>query len=241
MNRIQIGPLATAVETHPETRTKLRTEPARQPREFQPSLFVPLHYEKNYAYPLIVWLHSNGDDQSQVLRIMPTLSLRNFVSVAPQASDGNNPCGFFWEQTVHGIEHAQAAVKDAINYAQIKLNIASHRIFLAGYGAGGTMAFRVGLQLSQILAGVISINGPLPNGMTPLRDWMTCRKVPVFWAHCRKSQVFNEKLLCDQLKLLHVAGFNVTLRQYPNGDELPAHSLTDLNRWVMESIETAIV
>ena len=156
MNRIQIGPLATAVETHPETRTKLRTEPARQPREFQPSLFVPLHYEKNYAYPLIVWLHSNGDDQTQVLRIMPTLSLRNFVSVAPQASDGNNPCGFFWEQTVHGIEHAQAAVKDAINYAQIKLNIASHRIFLAGYGAGGTMAFRVGLQLSQIRESAIT-------------------------------------------------------------------------------------
>lgn len=46
------------------------------------SLFGPLHYEANYAYPLIVWLHGPGDDEHQLRRIMPAISLRNYVAVA---------------------------------------------------------------------------------------------------------------------------------------------------------------
>jgi phospholipase/carboxylesterase len=261
MNRIQLSPLATLTQTKEHSQPEasqltpaaaqiarslrgLSTEAsssAGQPTATQtPALFTPMHYEPGFAYPLIVWLHSNGDDQTQVQRIMPSISLRNFVAVAPQAIVGSQAAGFYWQQTACGIEEAQAAVVQAIDHAQLKLNIAPQRIFLAGYGAGGTMALRVALELSHALAGVVSINGPLPSGLTPLRDWMSCRQLPIFWAHCRKSQEFPENLLCDQLKLLHIGGFSVTLRQYPAGDELPAQSLSDLNGWIMESFASTI-
>lgn len=245
MNRIQIGPLATIIE--PEGRVRGESpsvqtaEQLKAERRSGAALFAPLHYEPGYAYPLIVWLHSNGDDQSQVQRVLPTISLRNYVAVAPQSSTGNTATGYFWEQTASGIEQAQTAVLEAIDFAQLKMNISSQRIFLAGYGSGGTMAYRLGLQLADLLAGIVSINGPLPSGLTPLRDWMSSRQVPIYWAHCRRSREFDEEQLCDQLRLLHVAGFNVTLRQYPCGDELPAQSLTDLNRWIMESIGTRVL
>jgi phospholipase/carboxylesterase len=260
MNRIQLSTLATLTQTENPKRadqpalTPAAAQIARTLKSFatptstsspssalaSPALFTPLHYEPGYAYPLIVWLHSNGDDQTQVQRIMPSISLRNFIAVAPQASVGDSAAGYFWQQTAAGIEEAQAAVVQAIDHAQLKLNVAPHRIFLAGYGAGGTMALRVALELSQSLAGVVSINGPLPSGLTPLRDWMSCRQLPIFWAHCRKSRDFSESLLCDQLKLLHVGGFSVTLRQYPAADELPAQSLHDLNGWIMESFASTI-
>lgn len=261
MNRIQLSPLATLTTTHDPSQTEasqptpaaaqiarslrgLTPEPAGSSATKSalttPSLFTPLHYEPGYAYPLIVWLHSNGDDQNQIQRMMPSISLRNFVAVSPQANVGSQAAGYHWQQSSSGIEEAQAAVMQAIDHAQLKLNIAPHRIFLAGYGGGGTMALRVALELSHCLAGVVSINGPLPSGLTPLRDWMSCRQLPIFWAHCRKSQEFPESLLCDQLKLLHVGGFSVTLRQYPAGDELPAQSLQDLNNWIMESFASTI-
>lgn len=260
MNRIQLSTLATLPQIEePQRADKTASTPAaaqiaRSLKSFaagpisdptasalaSPSLFAPLHYEPGYAYPLIVWLHSNGDDQTQVQRMMPSISLRNFIAVAPQASVGDSAAGYFWQQTAHGIEEASAAVVQAIDHAQLKLNVAPHRVFLAGYGAGGTMALRIGLELSQSLAGVVSINGPLPSGMTPLRDWMSCRQLPIFWAHCRKSCEFPEALLCEQLKLLHVGGFSVTLRQYPAGDELPAQSLHDLNSWIMESFASTV-
>ena len=47
--------------------------------------FGPQHYEPQYAYPLIVWLHGRGDDERQLLRVMPHVSMRNYVAVAPAA------------------------------------------------------------------------------------------------------------------------------------------------------------
>lgn len=200
-----------------------------------------MHYEPGYAYPLIVWMHSDGDDRNELSRIMPELSMRNYVGVGPQAVSGNDSHGFYWEQTGDSINHSVQAVCDAIDHARLTLNINSERIFLAGYGAGGTMAYRVGMELSEVVSGIISLNGPMPSERTPLRDWMRCRELPLFWGHCRNSIEFGEPQLCDQLKLLHVAGFSVTLRQYPNGDELPVQMLSDLDRWIMETIETSII
>ena len=50
------------------------------------ALFAPLHYEKNYAYPLIVWLHGPGGDEGQLKRIMPCISTRNYAAVAPRGT-----------------------------------------------------------------------------------------------------------------------------------------------------------
>jgi phospholipase/carboxylesterase len=200
-----------------------------------------MHYESSYSYPLIVWMHSDGDDRNQLARIMPELSMRNYVGVGPQAAVGNESRGFSWEQTPASIDHSIQAVCDAVDHARMTLNINSERIFLAGYGAGGTMAYRVGMEIPEVVSGIVSLNGPMPSQLTPLRDWMRCRELPLFWGHCRKSIEFGEQKLCDQLKLLHIAGFSVTLRQYPNGDELPTQMLDDLDGWIMGMIKSSIV
>lgn len=211
-----------------------------QPDSTDSSLFLPLHYEKNYEYPLVVWLHNNGDESSQVLRVMPQLSLRNYVAVSPQAALGNSHCGFYWEQDPASIDYATDAVLESIDHARLRTNINSRRIFIAGFGAAGTMAFRVALTHPDLFAGVASLNGPLPEGSAPLGRWGSSRNLEVFWSHCRKSQEFSQSQLCEQLKLLHVAGFSVTLRQYPGSDELSSSSLSDLNSWIMKMFSSTI-
>ncbi|MGL6195774.1 MAG: alpha/beta hydrolase [Thermoguttaceae bacterium] len=49
-------------------------------------LFSPMHYEPGYAYPLLIWLHGPGSDERQILRIMPMISIRNFVGISPRGS-----------------------------------------------------------------------------------------------------------------------------------------------------------
>lgn len=238
MNRIKIGPLATATCDTKAPALDFSKHSFAAPTD--PTLFVPMHYEAGYSYPLIVWMHSDGDDRNQLARVMPELSMRNYVGVGPEAMSGDEARGFYWEQTSSSIDHSIQSVCNAIDYAQMNMNVNTERVFLAGYGAGGTMAYRVGLEIPEIVSGVISLNGPMPSDLTPLRDWMRCRELPLFWGHCRQSQDFPEDKLCAQLKLLHVAGFSVTLRQYPNGDELPTQMLGDLDRWIMETIKSAI-
>ncbi|MEM9409760.1 MAG: PHB depolymerase family esterase [Planctomycetota bacterium] len=252
MNRIKISPLATrpfdesdcpsisipglATDSKPLFELDGQTAPDLSDCCF----FVPLHYEKNYSYPLVVWLHNNGEDAEQIQRIMPQLSLQNYVAIAPQAAVGNRHCGYYWEQDQNSIDFAADSVLAAIDNARCRTQIASNRIFIAGCGAAGTMAYRVALTHPDLFAGVASINGPLPEGDAPLGRWSSSRNIEVFWSHFRKSKEFEQNQLCRQLKLLHVAGFSVTLRQYPGNGDNPAPAFPDLNRWIMQMIDSTV-
>ena len=264
MNRIKISPLAAATFEKKSSDDPLLVNTTR--REFslpdnhivsdprrtkvrrtdEYSLFVPLHFAENYHYPLVVWLHDDGDTSEQLHRIMPWLSLQNYVGVAPQSSVGNLHHGFYWEQTRDSIECACEAVASAIERASRRINIASDRIYVAGSGNAGTMAFRIAMDRPELFKGVVSINGPLPQGLTPFSKLGQCRFVEVFWAHCRNSIEFPEPELCQQLRMLHAAGFSTTLRQYPCGDrQIEDHDrrfdpLGDLNRWIMSDIESSV-
>jgi phospholipase/carboxylesterase len=245
MNRIKLSPLASV--SADELSTKKPAPNALDQfdkitnRSDQYSLFVPLHYEKNYAYPLIVWLHSDGSQSAEIQRIMPHASVRNFVGVAPQSPIGNFEAGYFWEQEVDTIDLAHDSILAAIDAASMRYNIASNRIFIGGAGTGGTMALRIAFERPEIFAGVISINGPLPEREKPLGCWAESRQLPVFWAHGRNNKAFKQSQLCQQLRLLHIAGFSVTLRQYPTEVCTNQKTLSDMNRWIMETIDSTVV
>ncbi len=238
MNRINLGPLATM---SPTSRAEIDFESRTiRPKTSQceHSVFIPLHYEKNYAYPLIVWLHDHGSDETRLPQIMSALSLRNYVAAGPRGSDTCPGKGFGWLQQAGSIELADDAIGTAIDDACRQFNIATHRVFVAGEGSGGTMAFRIAFQRPEWFAGVVSINGPLPTGSAPLARLNSCRQMPIFWTQCRRDRQFNEATLAAQLRLLHIGGFNVTLRQYP-ADHDCRQILPDANRWLMDLITRA--
>lgn len=243
MNRIKLSPLAShaPVDTLDQARsTSFDTSSLFKSAKEEFSLFVPLHYEKNYAYPLVIWLHSDGKSANQVQDVMLDLSMRNYVAIAPQSPHGDAKRGFFWDQDWDTVEQAESAVLSAIDIASRRCNINPNRIFIAGMGSGGTMAFRLGLARPDRFAGILSIHGPLPSDQSPLRDWSRCRNLPVYWTHGRETNGFDQELLCRQLRLLHIAGFNVNLRQYAQVESTFGQMMSDMNRWIMEMISTTI-
>ncbi len=250
MNRIKLGLLAKlaghsqANET-PAATMRENNSPALDDIVPQPasatacSYFIPLHFESRHAYPLVVWMHSGCNNQRQLDHVMPLISERNYLGVSVQGTEhlGNGEYG--WLQSADSIESTIHHVKHAIDSVAARFRINTQRIFIAGCDTGGTMAFRVAFAFPELFAGVASFNGSLPSNLNPLGNWRTCRRVPVFWAHGRKSGTFPESNLCHQLRLLHVGGFNVTLRQYPCADELGNRCYGDLNVWMMDQIAAA--
>ena len=224
-------------DSHVESGSYARTKTAdRQPI----ALFTPIHYEANYAYPLVVWLHGPGDDEGQLKRILPLISLRNYVGVsvrgvAPQTSASGRP-GFTWPQTQPHVVLADQRVAEAVNLAQSRWNIAKQRIFLAGFDCGGTLALRLALAHPARFAGVLSLGGEFPVGGAPLAHLTDARRVPIFLACSRASHRYPSALVCENLKLLHSAGMNLTLREYPGGHELSARMLADMDRWIMDLV-----
>jgi len=202
------------------------------------ALFGPLHYEPGYAYPLIVWLHGPGTDERQLLRIMPSMSMRNYVAVAPRgepldsdAEQRQPGCG--WPQSGSAIPLAEGRVFDAIQIASQKYHVCPQKIFLAGFDAGGTMALRVAMNHPHRFAGVISLGGPFPRGSAPLGHLAEARRVPILLAVGRDSLRYPPERVCEDLRLFHTAGLFATLRHYPGGHEISPQMLDDIDRWVM--------
>ena len=228
-------------------------------------LFSPIHYEPGYAYPLFVWLHDGGNDERQLMRLMPLLSLRNYVGVAPQGITISDPqcvqppkskvgrpgsldvmeiiengirsrVRYDWLQSEEAISDAERRVFDCISVAKQKNNVAADRIFLAGFGSGGTMALRLGLLYPESFAGVVSIGGAFPTGNLPFRQWNTARNLPVLFAIGENSTVFSPGDVCEALELFYTAGLPMVVREYPCGQEIAPAMLQDANRWIMEKV-----
>jgi phospholipase/carboxylesterase len=265
MNRIQLLDQHSDMTPRPtkssvERRRKLR--PTNANHSPQHSFFVPMHYEPNYAYPLLVWLHGRGETQRQLRQVMPHVSMRNYVGVAPvdiapediapedtarvdiapgdTAAAGTAPGEASkrasWPQDAASIAAATDRVIEAVEQASTRFHIARHRVFLAGFDTGGTMALRIGLAAPQMFAGVASLGGPFPQGHQPLSRLAEVRRLPILIAHGRDSQTYPVGRVCDELRLFHVAGMSLNLRQYPCEHELTTQMLGDLDVWLMEIV-----
>src|SRR5262245_6108918 len=125
--------------------------------------FAPIHYEHRYAYPLIVWLHDSSSNEQELKHVMPLVSMRNYVAIAPRGTCDDLHLGgrYGWRQTSEAIESAEARIVDCIAAAKQRFNIHEKRIFLVGRGTGGTMAIRAAWHIPDQFAGVVTINGPL--------------------------------------------------------------------------------
>jgi phospholipase/carboxylesterase len=205
------------------------------------SLFTPMHYEPGYAYPLVVWLHGPGDQETQLKRVLPLVSTRNYVAVAPRGPAVMEGGGYFWPQTEDGILQAEECVHDSIDIARRKFNVSKSRIMLAGFGCGGTMALRIAMNHPEQFAAALSLGGPFPSNHSPLRRIKQVRGLPLFLATGRESRWYGSEQVCRDLRLFHSAGLQVTLRQYPCGDELTTNMLSDADCWIMEQVCPTVV
>jgi phospholipase/carboxylesterase len=204
------------------------------------ALFAPLHYASGYGYPLIVWLHGPGSDERQLMRIMPPVSMQNYIAVAPRGLDLGDEAsaqGYGWQQTEDHIQQAEQRIFESIATAKRKLHVDPGRVFMAGFDSGGTMAFRVAMNHPQHFAGVVSLCGAFPTGRPPLGNLVAARRLAIFLAAGRDSGQYPAEAVCNDLRLLHSAGMSVTLRQYPCGHDLTPQMLGDVNRWIQELIE----
>ncbi|MBX7169177.1 MAG: alpha/beta hydrolase fold domain-containing protein [Pirellulales bacterium] len=219
-------------------------------------LFAPLHYERNYAYPLVVWLHDDDQDEQRLRAVMPHISMRNYVGVAPRATIGvSTPRGnqrrYRWPVAERHLPAVEQRVFAAIEQAEARFHIAAHRVFLAGTGAGGTMALRLALHAPERFAGALSAGGGLPSEGAPLARLLHARRIPLWFACGADGDADYTRQVCDNLRLLHAGGFEVTLRQYPAAhaavmlrdgladQPMSRQVLADMDRWIMDLITGA--
>jgi phospholipase/carboxylesterase len=169
---------------------------------------------------------------------MPELSLQNYVSCAPRgtvACDASERL-FRWGKSNASAAIAEEVVFEAIELAGSQFSIDRNRVFLAGFGSGGSMAWRIALRYPEAFAGVISICGDFPHNHQPLSNLEGVRSLPTLWIYGSKSPNCGIQQVCESLPVLHAASMAVDIRQYPCGNELLSNMLSDVNGWIMERV-----
>lgn len=240
MNRIQLAPSSPAA-SQPALNIGRASFCAGSTADAY-SVFAPVHYEARYAYPLLVWFHGPGANENQLKRIMPLLSMQNYVAVAPRgttplADNAHTARRYTWTPAPPHLAIAEDRLFSSIEAASTQYNVASDRVFLAGFDVGGTMAYRLALSYPNRFAGVISLGGSFPNGESLLSRLDEVRRLPLFLGCGRDSTTLPTAAVCDDLRLFHSAGLNITLRQYPCCQEISPDMLADMNRWMMEQLD----
>ncbi len=50
------------------------------------AIYVPERYEEHYAYPLVIWFHSNDTDEDQLEDFMNAMSSQNYIGLSLRAN-----------------------------------------------------------------------------------------------------------------------------------------------------------
>lgn len=202
------------------------------------SFMVPLRYEPGYRYPLIVWLHNDGYNEHQIQDVLPHISARNFVGVGVRGSLAIDSSGrrFAWSPTPAAVARCEDAVWQSVDEACERYSIHRERIFLAGYGEGGTMARRIAFQRSSQFAGCIALGGRMPRGGAVLGNLHSARTLKNFWAIAINGQAMSDDQFDDDIRLAANAKLRMDVRRYTTDDEMVTEVLRDVNIWAMEIV-----
>jgi phospholipase/carboxylesterase len=207
------------------------------PRPLPVRTFLPTGYEPRYAYPLLVFFHGHGGNEEQILRLAPRLSRRNYISIGLRGPIELGPrragrLGYSW-----GDMRQDALVEEyllrAVEQTRRSYHVHSERIYLAGFGEGATLAYRLGLSLPEKLGGVISFNGAMPRQGRPLFRLPALRQLRLFIGHGIANSVVPLSLAQRDFRLLYTAGVQVTMHTYPSNHKLHTDMLRDVNRWII--------
>lgn len=203
--------------------------------------FYPQGYEPRYAYPLLVFLHGRGEDETQWTRALPAISRRNYMAVSLRGVEAlerpEGGVGYGWG----GAHRCDSLLEDyvlaAIQSTMRASHIHSERIFLAGTCEGASVAYQLGLAFPEKFAGIIALNGYLPGGPLPPASHRIRRRLGVFLGHGGRNAVVAPEKARAAYKLLYAAGLDVNGRFYPSGHNIHPAMLRDLDRWVMDRCE----
>jgi phospholipase/carboxylesterase len=216
------------------------TSEVPSPSRWPVRTFMPVGYEPNYPYPLLVFFHGKGGSEEQVLRLAPRLSRRNYICIGlrgPHALDPR-PDGrpaYCWGREGEHDALVEEYVFRAVEQTRRQYHVHSERIYLAGFCEGSGLAYRLGLLYPERFAGIVSLNGCLPR-WGPLLRLPDVRKLKVLIGHGIANAVVPLALARQDFRLFYAAGLQVRLHTYPATHRIHPDMLRDINRWVMQHI-----
>ena len=140
-------------------------------------LHIPPHYQFNVA-PLVIFLHGTGNSASyseSSTRLDTTADENGFAIAYANAAQRNlnfPVWSIFFSDPIPGAPDDVAFLRALIQDLQGKIHPDPKRIYVVGFSIGAAMAQRAGVELSDLVAAIASVEGMLKT------SWHGEAKVP---------------------------------------------------------------
>ncbi|CAG0935981.1 hypothetical protein TFLX_04837 [Thermoflexales bacterium] len=188
-------------------------QPARRSTDWQPGdytqtlyfdgltrtylLHLPTAYTTSQELPLIIVLHGGGgnaDNISTTTGMSGEADRRSFIVVYPEGTgaistwDAVHCCGYALANNIDDVGFIRALIQTLT----ATLAIDSHRIYAAGFSNGAMLTYRLGADLSDVLAAIAPVAGTIGGQATDASPTVTIRvpdrPMPIIAFHGRLDQ-----------------------------------------------------
>jgi pimeloyl-ACP methyl ester carboxylesterase len=132
---------------------------------------LPPEYRTTRSYPVLIVLHGGGERPVEALNRWSADAARQGYIVA--APEWGGAAGYTYTTEEHN------TVTDLIKDLRRRYAVDSDRVFLTGYGDGGTMAFDLGMSHPDFFAGVVPVCGR-PRQSTVAFYWRNAQYLPFY-------------------------------------------------------------
>lgn len=209
------------------------------------AIFVPERYEEHYAYPLIIWFHSDDTDEDQLEDVMSAVSQQNYCGLALRANHFHDASGGYrWDTSA--VQFGTVPLRDLLHVTACRLRRAFHihseRIFLAGSGSGADAALQTFAHRPEWFAGAILLD-PLGRPENLQSERLTgLRGKPILQTVSRQMPDTQLAANVESVRLLRSAGANVRIELTDGPTDPTGSEVRFIDHWIMESLnKTALV
>lgn len=203
------------------------------------TVFLPVGYEPNYPYPLIVWLHEDGGSEQDLQRVMRQISTRNYVGLCLRGSipavEGIK-VGYRYSLTDSGLDKIEDDLFSSVRELKRHIHLHTERVYLAGFRSGGRVALKLMLNRPAWFQGAVVLGSDLSQDRFTLHQLDALRGSRAMLGLGSQDRSTCIESMVETGRLLNTAGVDVTSRIYHTGSELTPIMLRDVNHWLMNGI-----
>ena len=132
---------------------------AAPPKDWHSEIWLPEPFEARYAYPLLVWLHDDGETELSAAPWAEATGMQNMIVLSVRGSIlARGAHGFRWPADGRDV---WAAIAEELAELPPELRFDASRVVLAGRGQGAAAAFAAWKHAPRDVAGACLVNpGP---------------------------------------------------------------------------------
>jgi phospholipase/carboxylesterase len=225
---------------------------------FECKVKLPIIYDPERAYPLVIGLHGGGNSLDEFIDIWKYFENPEFIFAVPQAPYKwlmEEKIGYDWSAWPTGdiavmaraLDLTSKYIADLVESLRERYN--TQDVYLLGFSQGSIITVTAGINNHHLFKGLIILSGPplYEPTWSPFVDWFdlewpteesarSAKDLRVFIAHGNSDQLVDINLAYKSRDIFEKFGYNVTFFEHKDGHVISPDAIKQIKIWLKSDL-----